>query len=141
MLNYLNPKIKSKKDTVEKRFTISEQAICKSILKTFSDDETLKILQALIGVSHTIQEILEKLDIPQTSGYRKINTLIEDGLLIKAGYVIATSGRKVNLYKALFSNVIIDFDKKITIYVQFPQDVLKNNVLLQMSITHSQLEI
>jgi predicted transcriptional regulator len=141
MLNYLNPKIKSKKDTVEKRFTISEQAICKSILKTFSDDETLKILQALIGVSHTIQEILEKLDIPQTSGYRKINTLIEDGLLIKAGYVIATSGRKVNLYKALFSNVIIDFDKKITIYVQFPQDVLKNNVLLQMSIAHSQLEI
>ncbi|AFS82514.1 transcriptional regulator [Candidatus Nitrosopumilus sediminis] len=132
MLNYLNPKTKSENDVVEKRFTVFEQTTCKSILKAFSDDDTSKILHASMGVRHTIQEILEKLDIPHTSGYRKINILIEEGFLIKAGYVIASSGRKVNLYKTLFNNVIIDFDKKVTVYVQFPQDVLKNNAVLQM---------
>ena len=63
--------IKSKKDKVENRFTISDPTLSQSILKAFSDDEMSKILNASIGEPWTITEILEKLDIPKTSGYRK----------------------------------------------------------------------
>lgn len=124
--------IKSKKDQTQKRFTISEQSINQSILKAYSDDETSKILNASIGESWTILEMLEKLQIPQTSGYRKINSLIEDGLLIKEGQELAANGRKIDKYKSLFDNVEIDIkNNKVTVNVQFTQNVIEQSPILQ----------
>lgn len=124
--------IKSKKDQTQKRFTISEPSIGQSILKAYSDDETSKILNASIGESWTILKMLEKLQIPQTSGYRKVNSLIEDGLLIKDGHEISASGRKTDKYKSLFDNVEIDIkNNKVTVNVQFTQNVIDQSPILQ----------
>lgn len=122
--------IKSKKDKVEKRFTITEPTISKSILQAFSDDEMSRILNASIGEPWTASEILEKLEIPKTSGYRKINLLVEQGLLIKAGYHLTENRRKVDKYKSLFDNVNIDFNNKVTVNVQFTQEVMTNSSIL-----------
>ena len=124
--------IKSKKDQSQKRFTISEPSISQSILKAYSDDETSKILNASIGESWTILEMLEKLQIPQTSGYRKVNSLIEDGLLIKEGHEISASGRRTDKYKSLFDNVEIEIkNKKVTVNIQFTQNVIDQSPILQ----------
>ncbi|QLH11244.1 transcriptional regulator [Nitrosarchaeum sp. AC2] len=124
--------IKSKKDQTQKRFTIYDQSINQSILKAYSDDEASKILNASIGESWTILEMLEKLQIPQTSGYRKVNSLIEDGLLIKDGHEISASGRKTDKYKSLFDNVEIDIkNNKVTVNVQFTQNVIDQSPILQ----------
>lgn len=123
--------IKSKKDKEEKRFTISDVSISQSIIRAFSDEETSKILNASIGEPWTIAEILEKLDIPKTSGYRKINSLIDEGLLVKVGYDLTANRRKVEKYKSLFDNVNIDFNNKVTVNVQFTQDIVKNSSILQ----------
>lgn len=122
--------IKSKKDEIEKRFTITEPAISKSILHAFSDEEMSKILNASIGEPWTASEILEKLDIPKTSGYRKINSLVEQGLLIKTGYDLTENRRKVDKYKSLFDNVNIDFNNKVTVNVQFTHDIITNSSIL-----------
>lgn len=123
--------IKSKEDKSEKRFTISDPTLSQSILKAFSDDEMSKILNASIGEPWTISEILEKLDIPKTSGYRKINSLIDDGLLIKAGSDLTSNRREVGKYKSLFDNVNIDFNNKVTVNVQFTQEVIMKSTVLQ----------
>ncbi|MBC8517314.1 MAG: transcriptional regulator [Nitrosopumilus sp.] len=123
--------IKSKEDRIEKRFTILNPSINQSILKAFSDDEMSKILNASIGEPWTISEILEKLDIPQTSGYRKINLLIKEGLLIKTGHEFTENRRSVYKYKSLFDNVNIDFNNKVTVNVQFTPEVIKDSVILQ----------
>jgi hypothetical protein len=122
--------IKSKKDEIEKRFTITEPTISKSILDAFSDEEMSKILNASIGEPWTASEILEKLDIPKTSGYRKINSLVEQGLLIKTGYDLTENRRKVDKYKSLFDNVNIDFNNKVTVNVQFTHDIITNSSIL-----------
>lgn len=122
--------IKSKKDKVEKRFTITEPTISKSILQAFSDDEMSRILNASIGEPWTASEILEKLEIPKTSGYRKINLLVEQGLLIKTGYDLTENRRKVDKYKSLFDNVNIDFNNKVTVNVQFTHEVMTNSSIL-----------
>jgi len=122
--------IKSKKDKIEKRFTITEPAISKSILQAFSDEEMSRILNASIGEPWTASEILEKLKIPKTSGYRKINLLIEQGLLVKTGYDLTENRRKVDKYKSLFDNVNIDFNNKVTVNVQFTHDVITNSSIL-----------
>jgi len=124
-------KIKSKKDLEEKRLTILESSINQSILKAFSDDEMSKILNASIGEPWTISEILEKLEIPKTSGYRKINTLIEEGLLIKVGQVFTKNRRSVDKYKSLFDNVNIDFNNKVTVNVQFTPEVIMKSSIFQ----------
>ena len=122
--------IKSKKDKIEKRFTITEPTISKSILQAFSDEEMSRILNASIGEPWTASEILEKLNIPKTSGYRKINLLIEQGLLVKTGYDLTENRRKVDKYKSLFDNVNIDFNNKVTVNVQFTHDVITNSSIL-----------
>jgi len=123
--------VKSKQDKIEKRFTISDPEISQSILKAFSDDEMSKILNASIGEPWTISEILEKLDIPTTSGYRKINSLIEGGLLIKTGTELTSNNRTIDKYKSLFDNVNIDFNNKVTVNVQFTQEVIMNSTVLK----------
>ncbi|MGY5151596.1 MAG: transcriptional regulator [Candidatus Nitrosopumilus sp. bin_6a] len=122
--------IKSKKDKIEKRFTILNSEINQSIIKAFSDDEMSKILNASIGEPCAISEILEKLEIPKTSGYRKINFLINKGLLIKVGHEFTENRRTVDKYKSLFDNVNIDFNNKIIVSVQFtPEIIMKSSVL------------
>ena len=128
--------IKNKQDEIEKRFTISNSDISQSILKAFSDDEMAQILNASIGEPWTIAEILEKLKIPKTSGYRKINTLIEQGFLIKAGYDLTENRRTVDKYKSMFDNVNIDFNNKVTVNVQFTQEVVRNSSILQTVYGH-----
>jgi hypothetical protein len=124
-------KIKSKKDLEEKRLTILESSINQSILKAFSDDEMSKILNASIGEPWTISEILEKLEIPKTSGYRKINILIKEGLLIKVGQDFTENRRSVDKYKSLFDNVNIDFSNKVTVNVQFTPEVIMKSSIFQ----------
>lgn len=123
--------IKSKKDKVENRFTISDPELSQSILKAFSDDEMARILNASIGEPWTIADILERLDIPKTSGYRKINSLIEQGLLVKSGHDLTANRRTVDKYKSLFDNVNIDFSNKVSVNVQFTQEVIVNSTVLQ----------
>jgi len=123
--------IKSKEDRIEKRFTILNPSINQSILNAFSDDEMSKILNASIGEPWTISEILERLDIPKTSGYRKINLLIDEGLLVNTGHEYTENRRTVYKYKSLFDNVNIDFSNKLTVNVQFTPEVIKNSTILQ----------
>ena len=123
--------IKSQKDKVEKRFTLLDSSINQSIIRAFSDDEMSKILNASIGEPWTISEILEKLEIPKTSGYKKINLLIKEGLLVKAGQEFTENRRSVDKYKSLFDNVNIDFGNKVTVNVQFTPEVTMNSSILQ----------
>ena len=123
--------IKSQKDKVEKRFTLLDSSINQSIIRAFSDDEMSKILNASIGEPWTISEILEKLEIPKTSGYNKINLLIKEGLLVKAGQEFTENRRSVDKYKSLFDNVNIDFGNKVTVNVQFTPEVTMNSSILQ----------
>ena len=124
--------IKSNKDQIQKRFTIKDESISKSILDSYTDAETLKILNASIGEPWTISEMLEKLNISKTSGYRKISILIEQGLLIKSDYEFTPNNRKIDKYKSLFDNVKIDItNNKVTINVQFTQDIFSHSSILQ----------
>jgi hypothetical protein len=123
--------IKSKKDKMENRFTISDSSISRSILKVFSDEEMSKILNASIGEPWTISEILKKLNISKTSGYRKINFLIDEGLLVKTGHELTENRRVVDKYKSLFDNVNIDFNNNVTVKVQFTSEVISNSSILQ----------
>jgi len=123
---------KSKKDPIHAQLIITDETITQFILKAYGDDESSKILNASVDKPHMISEILEKLQIPKTSGYRKINLLIENGLLIKDGYELTTNGKKIDKYKSLCNDIQIDIkDNAVTVNASFGHDVFSQSSIFQ----------
>ncbi|HXX05468.1 MAG TPA: transcriptional regulator [Candidatus Bathyarchaeia archaeon] len=114
--------------------TIEDSNLSTIILKSLGDDDKNKILNAVIGKSMIISDILFVTQIPQTSGYRKVNSLIEDGLLIAEGYDVLADGKRVTKYKTLFENVQINIvQNKITIKIKVSEMSLKNSSVIQVA--------
>lgn len=111
--------------------TIENQKLTQTILESFGDDDKKRILGALNGESMIISQIIEKCDIPQTSGYRKINALINDGLLTTSGFVTMSDGKKVSKYRTIFDNVKIDIVKnKITVSIHLGKKDYETSTIL-----------
>ncbi|MBI1828457.1 MAG: transcriptional regulator [Thaumarchaeota archaeon] len=112
--------------------TIKDLSLAKLVLETLGDRDNNNILNTVIDEPRIISEILETLKMPQTSGYRKINSLIDKGLVITQGYIIY-DGKKVNKYKSIFGNVRINIKKnKVIVQVQLAKELLNNSSVIQV---------
>lgn len=124
-------KLEKTKGRSQEWLTIEDQTLTRTILEAFGDDDKKKILISVIEESCIVSSILETCNISQTSGYRKINSLISDGLLITDGYISTQDGKKINKYIAVFKNVKIDIIKnKIIVKVQIDKDLLSQSHLI-----------
>ena len=105
---------------VEKQWvTLENSHLIEIILKSVGDEDKKRILNAVIDEPHTISEILDISMIPRTSGYRKINALISDGMLVPQGFDMTHDGKRVTTYKAMFDNISILIEKnKIIMKIQ-----------------------
>ena len=100
-----------------------------SVLREFfgagADGLEEKFLKNIIDESLIIAKILEKCQIPQTSGYRKINFMINSGLLVANGHELSQDGKKIKKYETIFNNVKVD--------------IVKNNIAIKIQLKHSLL--
>ena len=125
-------KVKSKSKT-NNWFTIEDDTSAQKILESFGDDDKTKIINTVTEEPKIISQILDDCKIPQTSGYRKINSLIKDGLLIIGGHIITNDGRRVIKYRALFDNVRINIIKnKISVDVELSRPNYNDSTVLQV---------
>ena len=90
---------------------ITEHSATKLILDTFGDKDKKNIMSTVFDNPFIIHDILKVCNIPQTSGYRKINSLIRSGLLVKQGHTTMRDGKEVDKYKSAFSGLIIHIEK------------------------------
>lgn len=110
---------------------IDNPVLTKVILGSFGDDDKKKILSTINGNSLIISQVIELANIAQTSGYRKINALIDDGLLVPSGYVSGSDGKKIAKYRSIFDNISIDIVKnKITISLHLAKEDLQESTIL-----------
>ncbi len=65
------------------------------------------ILNAVMTKSRLVSEILQACNLPQTSGYRKINKLVDAGLLVISGSIIGTDGRQIFKYTTSFDSISV----------------------------------
>ena len=113
--------------------SIEDQHLIQKILEAFGDDDKKKILTTLTSQPCIISEVLKNCDLPQTSGYRKINSLIDAGLIIPMGYVTTNDGKKVSKYVSVFENIKIDIVKnKITVKVMICNESFKDSHMLPL---------
>lgn len=125
--------IEKSKEKEHEWLILENNLLTKVVLEAFGDDDKKRILTAVIENPKIVSEILEECNIAQTSGYRKINSLISDGLLATDGYITTADGKKVNKYKSVFENVKIDIIKnKITVKVKISKELLVNSTMIPL---------
>ncbi|MEK6931752.1 MAG: hypothetical protein AABZ37_06220 [Thermoproteota archaeon] len=108
---------KSKK-TDEGWIIISDPRINSIIIQIFGDLEKKKIIDSVISTPKIMYEIIKECDLPQTSGYRKINALINDGFLIPTEFEVKEN-KKIFKYICTFKNLKIDINSnQIKVSVQ-----------------------
>jgi hypothetical protein len=113
--------------------TIEDPSLAKLILELFGDQDKKNIINTVLDESRIISEILEIAKIPQTSGYRKVNSLINTGLLIVHGKITTQDGKTVNKYKSMFENVTINIEKnKVVVKVQLAKESLHNSSVMKV---------
>jgi hypothetical protein len=111
---------------------IKDPELSRIFLESFADQDKKSIIGSVMDTSLIIANILETCKIPQTSGYRKINSLINNGLLVANGFELAHDGKKVKKYETIFDNVQIDIIKNtIEVKVQLKKSLLGESSILQ----------
>lgn len=85
-------------------------------MSIIGDLDSRSIINYLFDNSETIHVILFTINIPRTSGYRKIRKMIELGMLVKNGFIIAEhTRREIPKYTVPFESwsFIINKSKKV----------------------------
>lgn len=97
---------------------ISDQKSIFNILTSYDDSIKKLILEELAKNSMSIQEIIQKYDLPQASTYRKVTELIDCGLIMKHGFFLQKDSKRVYKYIAAIKNMRIHFiENKISLSV------------------------
>jgi len=102
--------IKIKKNDEKYIITILDQDLKNLILETFGEIEVRKIILCLLENEYTIPQILKESKVPKTSGYRKIENLILNGLIVESRKVLSES-KKVSKMQCIFQEISLDIKK------------------------------
>jgi len=109
--NCINKIVKVKK--IDDRYNVSivNTFVTDLILELFSESETRKIISVLLQNEYTIPQILKESKVPKTSGYRKIENLLINGLVLESGKVLSES-KKISKLQCVFQEIKIDIKKE-----------------------------
>ncbi|MEX0764764.1 MAG: transcriptional regulator [Nitrosopumilaceae archaeon] len=130
--------LEKSKTKEEEWMTVEDQFLSSVILEAFGDEDKKRILTALLEEPRIISEVLSICNIPQTSGYRKINWLIDNGLLITHGFITTNDGKRVNKHMPVFENIKINIVKnKVTISVQLNKESMSKSLLIPLIQNYS----
>ena len=101
--------IKESKNEIHK-IIIRESDLCEVIISCLGDKESRDVLNLLFEEESIIPDILEKCNLPKTSGYRKIEDMIRNGIIVEVEEKISKS-KKVFSYTSVFDNLTVDFER------------------------------
>lgn len=125
--------------TVERSSEISEiwlviknQHLTELILKSFADEEKKAIIDLIRDTPDTIPKILERCKIPNTSGYRKMNQLIDEKMVVATGLAETFEGKRAILYKSIIQKLQIFINgNEIIVKILVDQKTLDSSEIIQ----------
>ncbi|MCV0412423.1 transcriptional regulator [Nitrosarchaeum sp.] len=111
----LNEVIKVQRKNAKYSVRIIDQNLLDSLLVLCGDNETRQMLNCLFENELTIPQILSEAQIPKTSGYRKIENLIINGLIVESGKVLSES-KRISKYRCVFDEIKIEMKKNDIVF-------------------------
>ncbi|HSA97496.1 MAG TPA: hypothetical protein VLF17_00255 [Candidatus Nitrosotenuis sp.] len=118
--------------TLEIWLAIKNQFMAELILKSFADEEKKAIIDLIRDTPETIPRILERCGIPNTSGYRKMNQLIDEKIVVSAGMAESFEGKRAILYRAVIQKLqILINGNKITVKILVDQKTRDSSEIIR----------
>jgi hypothetical protein len=117
---------------------IKDKKFAELLLESYGDKEKKMILMAVSESALSISKILKQANISsQTTGYRIINNLIEDGLLVESGFDSSLDGKKTQAYRTPIKKIHIAVDRESTldVAIELSDDLIKKSSILAMIFT------
>lgn len=90
---------------------VTEEAEIDSVLEALEDRDCRTILAATSDGALTVTELTEDSDIAQSTAYRKVETLVDVGLL-EEGIRLRASGSHVSTYACRLEDVTLSVDEE-----------------------------
>jgi predicted transcriptional regulator len=124
------------KKNTKNTIVIKDKNFVNLILSTYGDKDKQSILQAIADSTLSISEILDRVDIPKSSAYKIINSLVDAGILTISDQKIKNpDGNKALAYKTVLSYVDIKIKNAvIEIEVRFPEKSIQQSHILALSL-------
>lgn len=90
---------------------IEDNSVILKVLTSYADPNKKLILEATKEKPLTVQEIIQKTNLSQTSTYRMCNELVNNNMLRKVGLVLSKDGKRVPTYSPSIRNMRIYFEE------------------------------
>lgn len=118
--------------TSEKWLVIKNKYLTEIILKTFADEDKKAILDLTRDRAETIPKILVLCNLPNTSGYRKTNQLIEDGFVTPIGLAETFEGKRAILYRSIIQKIQIIINRNSVITkILIPKEIVNSSQIVR----------
>jgi len=117
---------------------IKDKIFANLLLESYGNAEKKTILLVVSSSALSISKILKQANISsQTTGYRIINNLIDDGLLVESGFDLSLDGKKTQAYRTPIKKINIAMDRVSTldITLEFSDDLIKKSGILTTIFT------
>lgn len=123
--------LKIKKSDEKYLITILDLDLKNLILETFGEIEARKMISCLLENEYTIPQILKESKVPKTSGYRKLENLILNGLIIETGKILSES-KKISKLQCIFQEIKMDVKKgKISVNGVIDKKIFENSTSMK----------
>jgi predicted transcriptional regulator len=89
---------------------ISSHKLKQTILSALADEEIVKILNCSMYRAVPVNNIIKECNIPHTTTYRKINWLLDKGLLLIDKIEVTSEGKKYSLVRSVLKSLRIRYE-------------------------------
>jgi predicted transcriptional regulator len=89
---------------------INSQKLKQAILSALADEEMVKILDCSMYKAVPVNNIIKECSIPHTTAYRKINWLLDKGLLLIDKIEITSDGKKYSLVRSVLKSLLVKYE-------------------------------
>ncbi len=89
---------------------INSQKLKQAILSALADEEMVKILDYAMDRATPVNNIIKECNIPHTTAYRKINWLLDKGLLLIDKIEITSDGKKYSLVRSVLKSLLVKYE-------------------------------
>ena len=111
--------------------TIKDQKLASMLIDMIWDKDCREVLQQVMYEPMTISEILSSCNLAKTSGYRKINLMIRNGVLVSYETTKAADGRKIEKYRAVFDEAVIQMGQVTKVKLSIPRIFWESSSIFQ----------
>jgi hypothetical protein len=95
--------------------TINSDKMKQAILTALGDKEMLKILDAAMQQCKSVNDIIRETGVPHTTGYRKVNWLLQEGLLAVQRTRISPDGKKYSEVRSVLRSFNVKYELNILV--------------------------